>query len=223
MFHVHHLNNSRSQRIPWLLEVLGAEYQIHAYQRDAKTNLAPVELAQIHPLGRAPVIVHNDKVVAESGAICEYIARQFPDSNILPSADSEDYIDVQFWSHFAEGSLMPALVTSMVLEKARAKAKPFFVRFIADKIIDGVMNAYFGRNIAQNLSFIEAHLADKTYFVNEQLSLADIQMSFGLEALFAAGKLSKFPNMTRYVKHVQSLDSHQRATQQLQSAESSAA
>lgn len=219
MFHLHHLNSSRSQRIVWMLEAVGADYEITVYQRDPKTNLAPAALKQIHPLGRAPVLTHEGRVIAESGAICDYIARQFPDSGMLPDANSSTFNDVQFWSHYAEGSFMPSLVTSMVLEKARAKASPFFVRYVADKIIDGVMDAYFGKNIQGNLTFIEAHLAGNTWFVGEQPSLADVQMSFGLEALFDAGKLKPFKHMTAYVQQLRNLDSHRLAMSKMKEAE----
>ena len=220
MFTLHHLNNSRSQRIVWMLEAVNAEYEIVVYKRDAKTNLAPKALKQIHPLGRAPVLTHNGKVIAESGAICDYIARQFPDSGMLPPSESSSFNDVQFWSHFSEGSFMPPLVTSMVLEKARAKAKPFFVRYIADKIIDGVMDAYFGQNIAGNLAFVEKHLQGQAWFVGDSVTLADIQMSFGLEALYDNGKLKPFTNMTAYVQRLRNEESHKVAMQKMAEAES---
>jgi len=222
MYHIHHLNKSRSQRIIWLLEAVGAQYQIHVYQRDAHTNLAPPALSNIHPLGRAPLLVHDEVVIAESGAICDYVARQHPESGFLPSADSDDFNQVQFWSHYAEGSFMPSLVTSMVLEKARAKAKPFFIRMIAGKIIDGVMSAYFGKNITQNLAFVEAELDGKNYLVGNSFTLADIQMSFGLEALYDAGKLSNHPNMCKYVENIRQSTTHQIAMQKMAQAESKA-
>ena len=221
MFTLHHLNNSRSQRIVWMLEALNADYEIKVYKRDAVTNLAPPELKQIHPLGRAPVLTHGDKVIAESGAICDYIAHQFPESGMLPATASDEHNQVQFWSHFSEGTFMAPLVTSMVLEKARAKAKPFFVRYIADKIIDGVMDAYFGKNIEGNLLFVEQHLSDRDWFVGDSPSIADIQMSFGLEALFDAGKLKPFKNMTAYVQRLRQLDSHKLAMQKMAEAEAS--
>jgi glutathione S-transferase len=221
MFQLHHLNNSRSQRIVWMLEAVGADYSIKVYKRDAKTNLAPQELKDIHPLGRAPVLTHEGKVIAESGAICDYIARQFPDSGLLPEATSDSFNDVQFWSHYAEGSFMPSLVASMILEKARAKASPFFVRYIADKLIDGIMDAYFAKNIKGNLVFVEAHLAQNRWFVGDTPTLADVQMSFGLEALFDAGKLKPFKYMTAYVQQLRNLDSHRSAMSKMKSAEES--
>ncbi|MFT4732481.1 MAG: glutathione S-transferase [Gammaproteobacteria bacterium] len=221
MFQLHHLNNSRSQRIVWILEAVGADYEIKVYKRDPKTNLAPPELKEIHPLGRAPVITHNGKVIAESGAICDYIARQFPDSGMLPDASTDSFNDVQFWSHYSEGSFMPSLVTSMVLEKARAKVTLFFVRYIADKIIDGVMDAYFGKNIQGNLVFVEEHLANSKWFVGDALTLADVQMSFGLEGLFDSGKLKPFKHMTAYVQQLRNLDSHRAAMSKMRDAETS--
>jgi glutathione S-transferase len=221
MFQLHHLNNSRSQRIVWILEAVGADYEIKVYKRDPKTNLAPPELKEIHPLGRAPVITHNGKVIAESGAICDYIARQFPDSGMLPDASTDSFNDVQFWSHYSEGSFMPSLVTSMVLEKARAKVSPFLVRYIADKIIDGVMDAYFGKNIQGNLVFVEEHLANSKWFVGDAPTLADVQMSFGLEGLFDSGKLKPFKYMTAYVQQLRNLDSHRAAMSKMRDAETS--
>jgi glutathione S-transferase len=221
MFQLHHLNNSRSQRIVWMLEAVGADYEIKVYKRDPKTNLAPPELKEIHPLGRAPVITHNGKVIAESGAICDYIARQFPDSGMLPDVSTDSFNDVQFWSHYSEGSFMPSLVTSMVLEKARAKVSPFFVRYIADKIIDGVMDAYFGKNIQGNLVFVEEHLANSKWFVGDAPTLADVQMSFGLEGLFDSGKLKPFKHMTAYVQQLRHLDSHRAAMSKMRDAETS--
>jgi glutathione S-transferase len=221
MFTLHHLNNSRSQRIVWMLEALNADYEIKVYKRDSVTNLAPPELKKVHPLGRAPVLSHADNVIAESGAICDYIAHQFPESGMLPSPGSNEHTQVQFWSHFSEGTFMPPLVTSMVLEKARAKAKPFFIKFIADKIVDGVMEAYFGKNIEGNLLFVEQHLSDKDWFVGDGPSIADIQMSFGLEALFDAGKLKPFKHMTAYVLRLRQLDSHKIAMQKMHEAEAS--
>ncbi|PKI02579.1 glutathione S-transferase family protein [Glaciecola sp. 33A] len=221
MFQLHHLNNSRSQRIVWMLESVGADYEIKIYRRDATTNLAPPELKKIHPLGRAPVLIHDGKVIAESGAICDYIARQFPDSGMLPDESAHSFNDVQFWSHYAEGSFMPSLVTSMVLEKAREKVSPFFVRYVADKIIDGVMDAYFGKNIEANLVFVEGHLADNKWFVGDIPTLADVQMSFGLEGLFDSGKLKPFKHMTTYVQQLRNLQSHRTATAKMKEAEAS--
>jgi glutathione S-transferase len=160
-------------------------------------------------------------VIAESGAICDYIAHQFPESGMLPEASSDRFNDVQFWSHYSEGSFMPSLVANMILEKARAKVSPFFIRFIADKIIDGIMDAYYGQNIQANLTFVESQLADSSWFVGDTITLADIQMSFGLEALFDAGKLKPFKHMTAYVQRLRNLESHKIAMAKMHTAEAS--
>lgn len=222
MYQIHHLSNSRSQRIIWLLELVNAEYQIVVYKRDSSTNLAPAGLRKIHPLGRAPVLVDGSVVIAESGAICDYIARKHQNPALMPNESSDDFNQVQFWSHYAEGSFMPSLVTSMVLEKARAKASPFFVRLVANKIIDGVMNAYFASHIKQNLLFLDAHLETNTWLVGGSLSLADIQMSFAVEALHKAQKLGAYDNIRAYVGSIQADESHQRAMQKMSKAEASA-
>jgi glutathione S-transferase len=213
---------SRSQRIVWLLEMVGAEYEIKAYRRDPVTNLAPEAYKKLHSLGAAPLLEHGDLMLAESGAICEYIVQQTGTDELLCKADPKAHIDVQFWSHFSEGSFLPPLVTSMVLNKAREKAKPFFVKFIANKIIDAIMDAYFGKVIARNLAYVEAHLAKSAYFVGDTPTVADVQMSFGLEALQKSGKLTSFPNMTAYVARLHALESYQSAMSKMAEAEAQA-
>lgn len=219
MYTLHHLIDSRSQRIVWLLEMIGTEYDIKAYPRDPKTNLAPDSYKKLHPLGAAPLLSHKNTMLAESGAICEYIVQQSERSDLLCVDDPQAYIQVQFWSHFSEGSFLPPLVASMVMNKAREKAKPFFVKFIANKLIDAILDAYFNKVIARNLAYVEAHLADKDYFVGDSPSVADVQMSFGLEALQKSGRLKTFPNISAYVSRVNALPSYQAAMQKMVAAE----
>jgi glutathione S-transferase len=219
MYTLHHLIESRSQRIVWLLEMVGAEYEIKAYPRDPQTNLAPGALKKLHPLGTAPLLAHNGDVLAESGAICEYIVQQTGADELLCSDDAKAHIQVQFWSHFSEGSFLPPLVTAMVLNKARAKAKPFFVKYIANKVLDAIMDAYFNQVIARNLTFVEKHLADKEFFVGNCATVADVQMSFALEALEKTGRLKSFPNMSAYVSKIHALPSYQAAMHKMAEAE----
>jgi glutathione S-transferase len=219
MFCLHHLNESRSQRIVWLLELLDLEYEIKVYKRDATTNLAPDSLKKIHSLGTAPLLTFEDDVVAESGAICEYLVLKAGDTHLIPSKDSSDYIDVQFWSHYSEGSFLPPLVTSMVLNKGKEKASPFFIKFVIGKFVDAVMAAYFGKAIARNLAFIEMHLHNRSWLVGENITVADVQMSFPLEAMYKAGKLKLFPNITAYVERFQNEPSYQKALTQMSAAE----
>ena len=219
MFTLHHLTNSRSQRIVWLLEMSKVDYEIKVYRRDAKSNLAPAALKEIHPLGTAPILTDGEKTIAESGAICEYIATKCA-LNLLPDRDSDNYIDVQFWSHYAEGSFLPPLVASLVLNKAREKA-PLLIRPIANALINAIMNAYFNVASKRNLEFVERYLSGKTWFVGDQITLADIQMSFGMEALMDSGRLANFPNMQAYVERLREDSYHKRAMKKLSEAEKS--
>lgn len=219
MFCLHHLNESRSQRIVWLFELLGVEYEIKVYKRDATTNLAPDSLKKIHPLGTAPVLTHEDKTVSETGAICEYVVLKAGDSQLIPHKDNNDYIDVQFWSHYSEGSFLPPLVTTMVLNKGREKASPFFIKFVVSKFVDAVINAYFGKAMARNIDFVEKHLHKRSWLVGDNITVADIQMSFPLEALFKSGRLDAFPNTKAYVQRFQHEPSYQEAMIRMHKAE----
>lgn len=219
MFTLHHLNSSRSQRIVWLLELLQLDYEIEVYQRDEKTNLAPDSLKAIHPLGTAPVLTHQGKAIAESGAICEYIVKEAKDETLIPPKDHVDFVDVQFWSHFAEGSFMPPLVTAMVLNKGKEKASPFFIKFIVGKFVEAVLNAYFGKAIKRNTEFVEKHLQGRQWLVGDAPTIADVQMSFGLEAMAKAGRLASSPNLAAYVKRFQNEESYQRAMAKMEAAE----
>lgn len=212
MLTLHHLNNSRSQRILWLLEELGVEYEIAFYQRDATTNLAPDALRAVHPLGRAPVLTTPDGAVAESGAIVEYIVRHYAtDAFATPSRGGllQQYL---FWMHFAEGSLMPPKVAKLVLEKARQKGStPFFIKPITNKLVDGILNAYYGPNLAQSLQYVESYLAHHSWFAGEAPTGADVQMIFPLEALVASGSAEDFPAIQAYVERVHARPAYQRA------------
>ena len=223
MYCLHHLKDSRSQRIVWMFELLNIDYEIKVYFRDAQTNLAPPELKKIHPLGTAPVLTHEDSTVSETGAICEYLVKQTGDTSLIPPKDHQDFIDVQFWSHFSEGSFIPPLVTSMVLNKGREKASPFFIKFVVGKFVDAVIDAYFGKAIARNLQFLEGHLKGKTWLVGEKVSVADIQMSFPLEAMYKNNRLDNTPNIKAYVERFMSDSHYQTAMKKMQEAEQAAA
>lgn len=210
MITVHHLNNSRSQRILWLLEELGVEYEIKHYRRDAKTNLAPTTLKLIHPLGKSPVITDGDITVAESGAIIEYLIEHYGEQ-FQTSAKSEAQRQNSYWSHFAEGSLMPPMVAKLVFDKVRSKASPFFVKIIANMIADKVMDGYYNPIIQANMSFINSHLENNEWFAGTQLSGADFQMSFPLEASVARGVGKHFPAIEAFVAKVHQRDAYKRA------------
>lgn len=212
MLTLHHLNNSRSQRILWLLEELGVDYEIEHYQRDSKTNLAPDSLRGVHPLGRSPVLSTPDGAIAESGAIVEYLVHTHAKEHFVMPTAGKDRQQYWFWLHFAEGSLMPPLVANLVLEKAREKgSKPFFIKPITNKLIDGILNAYYGPNLAQSLRYVESYLSRNTWFAGEAPTGADIQMIFPLESLVASGRARDFSAIQGYVKRVHARPAYQRA------------
>ncbi|MCP3862945.1 MAG: glutathione S-transferase [Pseudomonadota bacterium] len=205
---LHHLNNSRSQRILWLLEELGLAYTVKHYQRDAKTNLAPAALKDVHALGRSPVLTHGDLVLAESGAIIEFLVDTYAPH--LKPASTADLIQYRFWMHFAEGSLMPPLVARLVLGKAREKAGPFFIKPIVNKLVDGIIAAYYGPNLEQSLKYVNDYLSDHEWFAGDALSGADFQMSFPLEAM--QGRVGKglYPGIDAFVQQIHAREAYQR-------------
>jgi len=209
---VHHLNNSRSQRVLWALEELGVPYEVKQYQRDLNTNLAPASLKKIHPLGKSPVITDGDITIAESGAIIEYLAQTYAEANFIPETETEAYRQYLFWSHFAEGTMMQQLLLKHMLEKTVQKSKPFFVKYIAKAIMKKVIVGYVGPNITANLALIESHLTDNEWFAGDQLSGADIQMSFPLEVWVAKKTVGQdYPKIIAYVKRFQARSAYQKA------------
>jgi glutathione S-transferase len=212
MLTLHHLNNSRSQRILWLLEELGVEYTIEFYERDSVTNLAPDALRAVHPLGRSPVLTTPHGSIAESGAIVEYLVNQHASQAFKVPTDAEALQQYWFWMHFSEGSLMPPLVANLVLEKARQKgSKPFFIKPITDKLVDGILNAYYGPNLAQSLRYIETYLANNNWFAGDEPTGADVQMIFPLESLVASGRAKDFTAIQAFVKRVHARSAYQSA------------
>ena len=215
MITVHHLNNSRSQRVLWMLEELEVPYEIQRYQRDPKTSLAPESLRKIHPLGKSPVITDGDLVVAESGAIIEYLAHTYGKDTMLPAGDGQAWLDYTYWMHYAEGSLMPPLVMRVVFEKVKTSPMPFFIRPVAKGIVDKTKQIFIGPMIDTHLDFVESHLAENTWFLGDNLSAADIQMSFPLEASVARGIVGKNrPNITAWVERVHGRPAYQKGLEQ---------
>jgi glutathione S-transferase len=203
MITVHHLNNSRSQRILWMLEELGVPYEIQHYKRDPKSMLAPDSLKKIHPLGKSPVITDGDLVIAESGAIIEYLARTYGKDTMLPKSGGQAWLDYTYWLHYAEGSLMPPLLMRLVFEKVKTSPMPFFVKPVARGIANKTNEVFIGPMIKMHLDFVESHLAKNTWFLGDNLSAADIQMSFPLEASVARSITGKNrPSIIAWVKRV---------------------
>ena len=216
MLKVHHLNNSRSQRILWLLEELGLAYEIKRYQRDAKTMLAPPELLQVHPLGKSPVITAGDITVAESGAIVEYLVDTYgAGAGLKPAAGTADHRRYVYWLHFAEGSAMPPLLMKLVFLRVKSTPMPFFARPIARSIADKVLKTFVDPNLARQMAFMEADLAPGPWFIGADFSAADIQMSFPIEAANQRAGLSKekTPRLLDWLARAHARPAYQRALQ----------
>lgn len=217
---VHHLETSRSQRILWLLEELGVPYALRVYRRDPKTRLAPPELKAVHPLGKSPVITDGAVVVAESGAIIEYLAEthgaQAPAelAHLEPARGTPEHRQCRFWMHYAEGSLMNWLVMKLVFDTIPRQPMPFFVRPVARALCGKVQQRLIGPNVQAALTFMEAHLAQHRWFAGEYLSMADFQMSFAVEAALArSGNEAAWPHLQAYRQRMCERPAYQRALQ----------
>ena len=213
MITVHHLNNSRSQRILWLLEELGQPYEIKRYERDPKTMLAPPELLKVHPLGKSPVITDGDITVAESGAIVEYLLDTYGEaSGLRPARGTPAYRRFTYWLHFAEGSAMPPLLMKLVFLRIKTTPMPFFVKPIARGIADKVLGSFVDPNLRRQMQFMEAELANGPWFVGADFGAADIQMSFPIEAAKSRGELgAQLPRLNDWLARAHARPAYQRA------------
>jgi len=190
MIVVHHLNNSRSQRLLWLLEELALKYEIKRYQRDPKTMLAPAELREVHPLGKSPVITDGEVTLAESGAIMEYLLERYGSGRLAPPPGTAERLRYTYWMHFAEGTAMPPLVMKLIFDRMEKGPMPFFARPVAKALAGRVKRGFIEPNINRQLDFMEAELGKHAWFAGDQFTAADIQMSFPLEAAAARGGLN---------------------------------
>jgi glutathione S-transferase len=214
MLTVHHLNNSRSQRVLWLLEELGLPYEVKRYQRDPRTMLAPPELRAVHPLGKSPVITDGPRAIAESGAILEYLVERHGDGRLRPAAGSEDALRYRYFMHYAEGSAMPPLLLKLVFDRLERAPMPFFARPIARGIARKAKAGFITPQIDTHLAFLEAELAGRPWFAGEAFTAADIQMSFPLEAAAARGGLAADrPRLLDFLQRIHARDAYQRALQ----------
>ena len=212
MFTVHHLENSRSQRVLWLLEELGVEYEIRKYERDSRTMLAPPELMDVHPLGKSPVITDGDVTVAESGAILEYLVERYDDGQLAPAAGTAERLRWRYWLHFAEGSAMPPLLIKLICDRVVQSPMPFFVKPIARAISTKVQAMTVVPNLRRQWDFMESELAQHKWFAGSQFSAADIQMSFPIEAAAQrAGLDSNWPKLLGFLKRIHARPAYKRA------------
>ena len=210
MITVHHLNNSRSQRILWLLEELGVPYEIQRYQRDPKTMLAPPELLRVHPLGKSPVITDGDLTIAESGAIVEYLVERYGTGALVPPGSAER-LRYTYWLHFAEGTAMPPLVMTLVFNRIERAPMPFFAKPIARGIAHKVKSDFIAPNLARIVDHMDAELGRSEWFAGDAFSAADIQMSFPVEAAVSRAGGAARPNLTRFLERIHARPAYRRA------------
>ena len=212
MITVHHLNNSRSQRVLWLLEELGVPYEIKKYQRDPKTMLAPETRRAVHPLGKSPVITDGDVTVAESGAIVEYLIEHYGQGPLVPPSGTEQRRRYTYWLHFAEGSAMPPLLLKLIFDRIESGPMPFFVKPVARGIARKVKGLTVEPNLKRQLDFMEAELGKSEWFAGNDFSAADIQMSFPVEAAAQrAGLDASRPKLMNFLKKIHARPAYRRA------------
>ncbi len=203
---VHHLNYSRSLRVLWLLEELGLEYSVQTWERD-KNFRAPSAAAEVHPLGRFPMVEVDGRVLAESGAVMEYFADR--EGKLRPTDEAEK-LECTFFLHYAEGSVMPPLLVRLIFDRLRAAPMPFFIKPIARGIADKVDANYTSPALDLHLAFVEETLGARPYFAGDTFSIADIQMFYPVEAALSRAKGSR-PNMSAWRERVTSRAAYQRA------------
>jgi glutathione S-transferase len=209
---VHHLNNSRSQRVLWLLEELGVPYEVKRYERDPATMRAPSSLRAVHPLGKSPVITDEGRVLAESGAIIDYLVERHGKGRLVPPAGTEARLRYTYWLHYAEGSAMPPLLIKLVLSRIKSAPMPFFARPIARAIVERALDGFVEPQIKLHLDYIESELAGRAWFTGADFTAADIQMSFPLEAAAARGGLNEArPKTMDFLRRAQARPAYRRA------------
>ena len=194
---VHHLNNSRSQRILWLLEEIGAPYEVKFYDRDATTNLAPPELIAVHPLGKSPVISDGDRVIIESGAITEYLCERHGGGHLVPERGTDDHVSHLEWLHFAEGSAMTPILLRIYTARLGEAAAPLEPR------ISQQLDAHF--------SYMESRVGENGHFIGDNLSAADIMLSFPAEIAIMQGMAPRYPKLANFVNACHARPAWQRA------------
>jgi glutathione S-transferase len=213
MIVLHHLNNSRSQRILWFLEELGVPYEVKRYQRDAGTMLAPPELRAVHPLGKSPILTDGDLVLAESGAILEYLVGRYGEGRFIPPEGTPERLRYTFWLHYAEGSAMPLMVLALIFNRIETAPMPFFVRPVARGIVQRVRKSFIEPQLATHLGYMESEIARTPWFAGAEFTAADVQMSFPLEAATQRAGLTEAtrPHLHAWLKRIHERPAYQRA------------
>jgi glutathione S-transferase len=197
MIEIHHLNESRSRRITWMLEELELPYEVIQYTRDEKTRLAPPELAKIHPLGKAPVLRDGDQVLIESGAIIEYLVRQYGKGRFAPAIDSPDYNRYVQFMHYAEGSAMLPLMLKLYVSRLGDAGAP--------------LNPRINSELANHLGYLDSEIQDREFFVGNELTGADVQLSFVAQVATRGGGRERYPNLAQFVDRIEARPAYRRA------------
>ena len=212
MLVVHHLENSRSQRVLWLLEELGVDYEVRQWARDPTTSLAPAGLRDIHPLGKSPIIDDDGEIVAESGAIFEYLLERYDDGRLRPGAGTDAHRQFRYWMHFAEGTFMPFMIIALLMNRIETSPMPFFAKPIAKRIVGNVRSFFLDDNIRRNLEFMEATLANQPWFCGAEMTAADIMMSLPVEAAaIRVGLEGRYMALAGFADRIHALPAYQRA------------
>ena len=210
MLTVHHLNNSRSQRVLWLLEELGCEYRLERYQRNPVTLLAPPQLQRVHPLGKAPLLTDGERTVAESGAIIEYLLDGYGQGRLRPPPGSDAYLRYRYWLHYAEGSAMPPLLLKLVFQRL-PRPVPALLRPVARAIARRAQHDFIDPQLRTHIGFWDGELQRAPWFAGAEFSGADIQMSFPLEAAAARSGVPLPASVQGFLERIHARPAYQRA------------
>jgi glutathione S-transferase len=212
MIVVHHLENSRSQRILWLLEELGLDYEVKRYQRHPTTLLAPETLRAIHPLGKSPIVTDGDLTLVESGAVIEYLVDRYGAGKLgpPPGATPERFRYI-YWLHYAEGSAMPPLLLKLIFNRVKTGPMPFFVRPVARMIANKVSESFVDPQLELHVGYMESELGKSTWFAGAEFSGADIQMSFPVEAAVRRAGDTPRPHLSSFLDRIHGRAAYKRA------------
>jgi len=212
MITVHHLSNSRSQRVLWLLEELGVDYEVKRYERDPNTLLAPPALRSVHPLGKSPVIADGDLTLAESGAIIEYLADRYGGGRLVPPVGSRDRLRYAYWLHYAEGSLMAPLVLKLIFAQIPQAPMPALIRPVVRRIAEEIRRGYVEPQVNLHLDYMEGELGTSEWFAGDHFTAADVQMSFPLEgAALGGGLTASRPKLLAFLERIHARPAYKRA------------
>ncbi len=211
MITVHHLDNSRSHRVLWLLEELGVPYEVKHYKREASLR-APASLRAVHPLGKSPTVTDGAETVAESGAILEFLIERHGQGRLAPRAGTPEHLRYRYWMHYAEGSFMPSLVLMLIFRQMPRQPMPMLARPVVRTLANTVIESFVQPQIDTHLSYVEGELGKTTWFAGSEYTAADIQMRFPVEAAAARGGLtSARPRTWSYLQRIRERPAYQRA------------